>query len=92
MIDLRDSAPTVTHRREGMNEIVTVDCALADQQGLAPAHQEEQQRRHAVQEPDSLVIGGRHPRPDALAPVMGRRRRLDGRVQGRHLGASLVVT
>ena len=25
--DLRDSAPKVTHRREGLNEIVTVECA-----------------------------------------------------------------
>jgi hypothetical protein len=35
MTDLRDSAPKVTHRREGMNEIVTVDCSLVDQQGVA---------------------------------------------------------
>ena len=26
LTDLNDSAPTVTHRREGLNEIVTVDC------------------------------------------------------------------
>lgn len=31
--DVRDSAPTVTHRREGLNEIVTVECMLRDQSG-----------------------------------------------------------
>ena len=35
LIDSRDSTPRVTHRREGLNEIVTVDCALVDQKGLA---------------------------------------------------------
>ena len=31
--DLNDSAPTVTRRREGLNEIVTVECALKGQDG-----------------------------------------------------------
>ncbi len=35
LTDLKDSAPTVTHRREGLNEIVTVECALKDQDGRA---------------------------------------------------------
>jgi hypothetical protein len=35
--DLKDAAPKVTHRREGLNEIVTVECALRDQDGrVAP--------------------------------------------------------
>jgi hypothetical protein len=33
--DLHDSVPTVTHRREGLNEIVTVECALKSQDGRA---------------------------------------------------------
>jgi len=33
--DLNDSAPTVTHRREGLREIVTVRCALKNQSGEA---------------------------------------------------------
>ncbi len=33
--DLNDSAPTVSHRREGLNEIVTVECALRSQDGRA---------------------------------------------------------
>jgi hypothetical protein len=33
--DLRDSAPKVTQRREGLNEIVTVDCSLVDKQSHA---------------------------------------------------------
>jgi hypothetical protein len=33
LTDLKDSAAKVTHRREGRNEIVTVECALADPQG-----------------------------------------------------------
>jgi hypothetical protein len=33
--DLKDAAPQVTHRRAGLNEIVTVECALADEQGRA---------------------------------------------------------
>jgi len=35
--DLRDTAPQVTHRRAGLNEIVTVECALTDEQGHASA-------------------------------------------------------
>ncbi len=35
MTDLQDSAPTVTHRREGLNEIVTVECVLKDEAGQA---------------------------------------------------------
>ena len=35
LTDLNDSAPTVTHRREGLNEIVTVESALKDQSGGA---------------------------------------------------------
>ena len=35
LIDSRDSAARVTHRREGMDEIVTVDSALVDQDGRA---------------------------------------------------------
>ena len=35
LADTRDSAPKVTHRSEGLNEIVTVDCALVDQKGVA---------------------------------------------------------
>ena len=35
LTDLQDSAPTVTHRREGLNEIVTVECVLKDQAGRA---------------------------------------------------------
>ena len=35
LTDLADSSPTVTHRREGLNEIVTVECALKDQAGRA---------------------------------------------------------
>jgi hypothetical protein len=35
LTDLTDSSPTVTHRREGLNEIVTVECALKDQAGRA---------------------------------------------------------
>jgi hypothetical protein len=31
--DLNDSTPTVSHRREGLNEIVTVECALKGQDG-----------------------------------------------------------
>ena len=33
LTDLKDSAPTVTHHREGLNEIVTVQCVLKDQAG-----------------------------------------------------------
>ena len=33
--DLNDAAPKVTHRRAGLNEIVSVECALVDQQGRA---------------------------------------------------------
>jgi hypothetical protein len=33
--DLNDSAPTVAHRREGLNEIVTVECELKGQDGRA---------------------------------------------------------
>jgi hypothetical protein len=35
LTDLTDSSPTVTHRREGLNEIVTVGCALKDRAGRA---------------------------------------------------------
>ena len=35
LTDLNDSAPTVTHRREGLNEIVTLECVLKDQSGRA---------------------------------------------------------
>jgi hypothetical protein len=35
LIDSRDSAAKVTHHRDGLNEIVTVDCALVDQKGTA---------------------------------------------------------
>ena len=35
LTDLNDSAPTVTHRREGLNEIVTVQSALKDESGEA---------------------------------------------------------
>ena len=35
--DLKDPAPNVTHRREGLNEIVTVDCTLRDRNGQASA-------------------------------------------------------
>lgn len=31
--DVKDSAPTVTQRREGLNQIVTVECMLRDQSG-----------------------------------------------------------
>ncbi|NLX95473.1 MAG: hypothetical protein GXY83_04795 [Rhodopirellula sp.] len=37
--DLNDSAPVVTHRRNGLNEIVTVQAALKDQAGRAPGIQ-----------------------------------------------------
>ncbi|OHB70136.1 MAG: hypothetical protein A2V70_04840 [Planctomycetes bacterium RBG_13_63_9] len=33
LTDLKDSAPSVTHRREGLSEIVTVQCALKHQDG-----------------------------------------------------------
>ncbi len=33
LTDLNDPAPAVAHRREGMNEIVEVDCALTDGKG-----------------------------------------------------------
>jgi hypothetical protein len=33
--DLNDSAPSVTHRREGLNEIVTIECELKDPSGGA---------------------------------------------------------
>ena len=35
LTDLADPAPAVTHRREGLNEIVTVDCTLKDPAGRA---------------------------------------------------------
>ena len=35
LTDLLDSAPTVTHRREGLNEIVMVECRLKDEAGRA---------------------------------------------------------
>ncbi len=35
--DLKDDAPIVTHRRDGLNEIVTVECVLKDQAGQASA-------------------------------------------------------
>jgi len=35
LTDLRDAAPKVTRRQAGLNEIVTVECALADQEGRA---------------------------------------------------------
>ncbi|MHB8971221.1 MAG: DUF6259 domain-containing protein [Pirellulaceae bacterium] len=35
LTDLLDSAPTVTHRRDGLNEIVTVECVLKDEAGQA---------------------------------------------------------
>ncbi len=35
--DLKDPAPKVTHRREGLNEIVTVECTLRGQDGHASA-------------------------------------------------------
>jgi hypothetical protein len=35
LTDLADSAPTVVHRREGLNEIVAVECALKDLAGRA---------------------------------------------------------
>lgn len=35
LTDLKDAGPTVAHRREGLNEIVTVEAALKDQQGRA---------------------------------------------------------
>jgi len=31
--DLKDPAPNVTHQRDGLNEIVTVECTLRDQDG-----------------------------------------------------------
>ena len=37
LTDLKDSAPKVTHRRAGLNEIVTVECGLMDQEGRASA-------------------------------------------------------
>jgi len=37
LTDLKDAAPKVAHRRSGLNEIVTVECALVDQQGRASA-------------------------------------------------------
>lgn len=33
--DLKDAAPQVTHRRAGLNEIVTVECGLMDEHGRA---------------------------------------------------------
>ena len=35
LTDLKDSAPKVAHRREGLNEIVTVECELKGQDGRA---------------------------------------------------------
>jgi len=35
--DLKDPAPKVTHRREGLNETVTVECTLRGQDGQASA-------------------------------------------------------
>ncbi len=35
--DLKDSAPKVTHRQAGLNELVTVECTLADAQGRPSA-------------------------------------------------------
>lgn len=35
LTDLRDATPRVTHRRAGLNEVVTVDAALVDPQGRA---------------------------------------------------------
>ena len=37
LTDLKDAAPKVAHRQAGLNEIVTVECALVDQQGRASA-------------------------------------------------------
>jgi hypothetical protein len=33
MTDMNDPAPEVTHRRDGLNQIVTLDCALMDGEG-----------------------------------------------------------
>lgn len=33
LTDLRDAAPTVAHHRDGLNEIVTVECTLTDEAG-----------------------------------------------------------
>jgi len=35
LTDLKDSTPTITHRRAGLNELVTVESALVDPQGNA---------------------------------------------------------
>ena len=35
LTDLKDATPKVTRRQAGLNEIVTVECALADQEGRA---------------------------------------------------------
>ena len=35
LTDLQDAAPTVTHRHEGLNEFVTVECVLKDAAGQA---------------------------------------------------------
>ena len=35
LTDLQDSAPTVTHHRDGLNEIVVVECVLKDEAGRA---------------------------------------------------------
>jgi hypothetical protein len=42
LTDLKDSAPKVAHRRAGLNEIVTVECELVDEQGMTAPSQAQQ--------------------------------------------------
>ena len=88
--DLRDPAPSVTHRREGLNEIVTVECALQrpGRPGLGAAGQVHAPIPLGIhQDPQGIAGSGRRSRPGSL-PAVHRpcpqpvRLRLSGRAHG----------
>ena len=70
--DLKDPTPTVTHRREGLNEIVTVECALRDPDGRASALRGQVHAPIPLgirQDPQGIAGSGRRSRPGSLPAV-----------------------
>ena len=61
----------------GDRKVFSADAQLdAKQQRLDPAHQEEEERRGAVEDPDALVVDRRDPAPEPGLLAVGRRVRL----------------
>ena len=99
LTDLNDSAPTVTHHREGLNEIVTVQCALKDQSGRASGLRVKTTLPVSLgirQDPQGVAGSGRRSRAGGL-PAVHRpcpephRLRLSGRDHGGGEGSTVFV-